>query len=386
MRYELAANTWDEAEAAAIRCVVDSGRYTMGDRVREFEESFARHVGARYCVMVNSGSSANLLMVAALFYRKERPLKRGDEVVVPAVSWPTTYYPLYQYGLKIKFVDIDRDTLNFDLKALEAAITPKTRLVFAVNLLGNSNDYDAIHAMIDGRDIELIEDNCESLGGEWKGRQLGTIGLAGSFSTYFSHHMSTIEGGVVATDDKELYHILLSTRSHGWTRHLPENNLLCRKSPDPFEESFRFVLPGYNVRPTEIAGAIGLEQLKKLPGFIAARRRNAKTFLSLFGNDPRWSVQKELGVSSWFGFTLLAKDPSINRKEVVAKLAEAGIDSRPIVAGNFTRKEVVKWFDCEIPPSLPNADYVDAHGFFVGNHPFDLTYWLQCLHNILQAV
>ena len=385
MRYELAADTWDAAEVAAIQRVVDSGRYTMGDRVREFEEAFAKYVGAKHCVMVNSGSSANLLMVAALFYRKERPLRRGDEVVVPAVSWPTTYYPLYQYGLKIKFVDIDRETLNFDIDALEEAITANTRLVFAVNLLGNSNDYDAIRNMIAGRDIELIEDNCESLGGEWEGRKLGTLGLAGSFSTYFSHHMSTIEGGVVATDDDELYHILLSTRSHGWTRHLPEDNLLCRKSQDPFEESFRFVLPGYNVRPTEIAGAIGLEQLKKLPGFIEARRRNAQTFLSLFGNDPRWAVQKEMGRSSWFGFALLAKDPSIDRKDVIARLAEAGIDSRPIVAGNFARKEVVKWFDCEVPPDLPNADYVDAHGFFVGNHPYDLTGWLERLHGILHS-
>lgn len=386
MRYELAADTWDGAEADAVRRVLDSKSYTMGERVREFEEAFARFVGSRHCVMVNSGSSANLLMISALLYRRERPLRRGDEVLVPAVSWPTTYYPLYQCGLRIKFVDVDRETLNFDLDALEAAITPKTRLVFAVNLLGNPNDYDAIRAMTESRGIEVVEDNCESLGGEWKGRQLGTIGLAGSFSTYFSHHMSTVEGGVVATDDDELYHILLSTRSHGWTRHLPEDNLVCRKSQDPFEESFRFVLPGYNVRPTEIAGAVGVEQLKKLPGFLEARRRNARTFVSLFGNDPRWSVQRELGRSSWFGFAFLLKDPSIDRKSVVARLAAAGIDSRPIVAGNFARKEVVKWFDCEIPSCLPNADLVDGRGFFVGNHPFDLSDRLEQLHRVLESV
>lgn len=384
MKYELAASSWDESELSAIRSVMDSGIYTMGRRVKEFEEAFARYLGSRHCVMVNSGSSANLLMVAALFYRKERPLKRGDEVIVPAVSWSTTYYPLYQYGLHIKFVDIDRETLNIDLDALKAAITPRTRLIFAVNLLGNANDYDAIRGMIEGRDIALIEDSCESLGGEWGGRKLGTFGLAGSFSTFFSHHISTMEGGIVSTDDDEIYHILLSMRSHGWTRHLPMDNLVCKKSQNPFDESFRFVLPGYNVRPSEIAGAVGTQQLAKLPGFVSARRRNAERFIQLFGSDPRFSVQKEVGTSSWFGFSLLIRDPSISRSEVVSRLSAADIDTRPIVAGNFARKEVVKWFDCEIPPSLPGADYVDSHGFFVGNHHFDICDRLEYLRDVLK--
>ncbi len=204
MRYELATSSWDDAELSAIQRVMDSGLYTMGEHVAEYEAQFARYLGTRHCVMVNSGSSANLLMIASLFYRKERPFQQGDEVIVPAVSWATTYYPLYQYGLHIKFVDIDRATLNFDLDALAAAITQKTRAVLAVNLLGNANDFDAIGDIIAGHDITLLEDNCESLGGEWNGRKLGTFGLAGTFSTFFSHHMSTMEGGVIATDDDEL--------------------------------------------------------------------------------------------------------------------------------------------------------------------------------------
>ena len=357
--------------------------YTMGDKVREFEDSFANYLGSRHCLMVNSGSSANLLMVAALFYRKENPLKRGDEVIVPAVSWPTTYYPLYQYGLHIKFVDIDRHTLNFDINALASAITSRTKLIFAVNLLGNSNDYDAIRNIIDGRDIILIEDNCESLGAEWRGKKLGTIGFAGSFSTFFSHHMSTMEGGMISTDDDELYHILLSMRSHGWTRHLPEKNILCEKLSDPFEESFRFVLPGYNVRPTEISGAIGSEQLKKLSKFISVRRKNAKKFMDIFGNDSRFLIQKELGKSSWFGFSFLIKDSAVDRKSIIKKLSKANIETRPIVAGNFAKKEVVKWFDHEIPAPLPNADFVDSNGFFVGNHQFDITDKLEYLRDVL---
>lgn len=386
MRYELASSSWDEAELEAIRAVMATGNYTMGDRVREYEEAFAAYLGSHRCVMVNSGSSANLLMVAALFFRKERPLRRGDEVIVPAVSWATTYSPLQQYGLHIRFVDIDRETLNFDLPALEAAITPKTRMILAVNLLGNANDYGDIVRMIDGRDIVLLEDNCESLGGEWGGRKLGSIGLMGSFSTFFSHHMSTMEGGMVATDDEELYHILLSIRSHGWTRHLPKENFVCEKGDDPFDESFRFVLPGYNVRPVEMMGAIGLMQLKKLPGFLAARRRNAEYFLSRFGDDPRFVLQRELGMSSWFGFSLLIRDDSLSRRAVVDRLRAAQVDTRPIVAGNFARKEVVKWFDCEIPEALPNADFVDRRGFFVGNHQFDIRDRIDYLKDVLEEV
>ena len=252
MKYPLASLTWDQAEKNAVLKVLESDQYTMGTGVREFEENFAQYTGSKYCVMVNSGSSANLLMIAALFYKKENPLQIGDEIIVPAVSWPTTYYPLYQYGLKIKFVDIDINTLNFDLEALENAITDKTKGIFAVNLLGNSNNYEKINQLIKDKNIYLLEDNCESLGATYQGKQLGAIGLMGSYSSFFSHHIATMEGGLICTDDEELYHILLSIRSHGWTRHLPKENQLCTKSDDDFEESFRFILPGYNVRPIEM--------------------------------------------------------------------------------------------------------------------------------------
>ena len=163
-RFPLAVPTWGDEELDAMHRVIDSGIFTMGENVAEFESQFAEYVGARHCVMVNSGSSANLLMVAALFYRASQPLKRGDEVIVPAVSWGTTYFPLQQYGLKLRFVDINLETLNYDLDQLEQAITPNTRLIMAVNLLGNSNDFRRINAIIGGRDIILIEDNCESMG------------------------------------------------------------------------------------------------------------------------------------------------------------------------------------------------------------------------------
>lgn len=383
--YPLATSTWDEKELQAIQSVIDRDMYTMGAAVVQFEKDFSTFIGRRYSVMVSSGSTANLIATAALFYTKNPKLKRGDEVIVPAVSWSTTYYPLHQYGLKLKFVDIDLETLNYDLTALKEAITDKTKMIMVVNLLGNANDFESINTMIKDKDIILLEDNCESMGAEYKGKQAGTFGIMGTFSTFFSHHMATMEGGFVTTDDEELYHILLSLRAHGWTRNLPKENLVCKKSDDWFEESFRFVLPGYNVRPVEMSGAIGIEQLKKLPDFLLQRRKNAKLFVELFENHPDFMVQKEIGNSSWFGFSLIIKPTSsLKRIDVVKKLMDKKIDCRPIVTGNFTRNEVMKYFDYSIHKELSNADYLHENGFFVGNHQINLDVELRYLLEVLQ--
>ena len=172
-KFPLSYESWDHEEKEAIYEVVKDGFFTMGKKVKKFEEEFSNYVGSRYSVMVNSGSSANLLMVASLFYTKDSKikLKRGDEVIVPAVSWSTSYYPLYQYGLKIKFVDIDLETLNYDLKVLEAAVSDSTKMIMVVNLLGNPNDFDIINAIIKDKDIFLIEDNCESMGATFNNKQ-----------------------------------------------------------------------------------------------------------------------------------------------------------------------------------------------------------------------
>lgn len=374
MSYPLATSSWDQLEIDAIQRVIKSGAYSMGLEVAAYEKQFAKYNNAKYCVMVNSGSSANLIMVGAMFYKKNNPWKIGDEVIVPAVSWPTTYYPLYQYGLKIKFVDIDLETLNFDLNALERAIGPNTRGILAVNLLGNSNNFEKINSLISGKDITLIEDNCESLGARFNEKFTGTFGEMGTYSSFFSHHIATMEGGMVVTDNEELYHILLCLRAHGWTRNLPKENLVCgTKSDDFFEESFRFILPGYNVRPIEMEGAIGQEQVKKLPNFISERRKNAKYFQELFSNHPLIGIQKEIGESSWFGFSLVIRpNTGIERKTIVSRLNEFKIECRPIVAGNFAKNEVVKYFNHEIFGELKNAQWIDKNGLFVGNHQYDI--------------
>lgn len=385
--YPLATSSWDELEVEAIQKVIKTGMYTMGAHVAQYEKEFAKYLGTNYAVMCSSGSTANLLMVAALFFRKENPLKRGDEVIVPAVSWSTTYYPLSQYGLKLKFVDIDIETLNFDLNALKSAITDKTRMIMTVNLLGNPNNFAQIKSLIKGKKIELIEDNCESLGATFEGKQAGTFGAMGTYSSFFSHHISTMEGGIVSTDDEELYHILLCLRAHGWTRNLPkENKVTGTKSDNQFEESFKFVLPGYNVRPLEMSGAIGLEQIKKLQKFVDVRRENAAIFQELFSNQPDCYIQKEIGKSSWFGFSFVIKPASkINRLKLIDHLTKAGVECRPIVAGNFAKNEVLKWFDYEIHGILPNADRIDSHGFFVGNHQVDMKEPLRRLRKEFEA-
>ncbi|KAB1153270.1 DegT/DnrJ/EryC1/StrS family aminotransferase [Tenacibaculum aiptasiae] len=384
-QYKLASSTWDEKELAAIQSVIDKDMYTMGDSVKQFENDFSKYLDSKYCVMTSSGSTANLLAVAALFFTKNPKLKRGDEVIVPAVSWSTTYFPLQQYGLKLKFVDVDLETLNYDLEALESAISDNTKMIMVVNLLGNPNDFDKINSVIEGKDIFLIEDNCESMGATYKDKQAGTFGVMGTFSTFFSHHMATMEGGFVTTDDEELYHILLSIRAHGWTRNLPKKNLVSDKSDDWFEESFRFVLPGYNVRPLEMSGAIGVEQLKKLPSFIENRRENASFFVELFKDHKDFIIQKEISKSSWFGFSLIIKPESnLSRKEVVAKLFDNGIECRPIVTGDFTQNEVMKYFDYEIHGELKNAKYLHDNGLFVGNQQVLIKEEIQYLFDVLK--
>lgn len=385
MQYKLATSTWDEKEIQAIQKVVDSDIYSMSTCVEQYEQEFAAYFGSKYAVMTSSGSTANLIMTAALFYRSINRLKRGDEIIVPAVSWSTTYFPLQQYGLKVKFVDIDLLTLNYDLSALEEAVSDSTKAIMVVNLLGNPNNFEEIFRIIEEREIILLEDNCESMGAKFKGKHCGTFGLMGTYSSFFSHHIATMEGGVVVTDDEECYHLLLTLRAHGWTRNLPKKNKVTEKSENWFEESFRFVIPGYNVRPLEMSGAIGSEQLKKLPKFIEQRRKNARLFVELFKSDERFYIQQEISESSWFGFSFIIKpNQCLKREYLLSKLEDSGIEYRPIVTGNFTTSESLKFFDFLIHGKVSNAEALDAYGFFVGNSHADLTKELFYLKEVLK--
>jgi len=385
MFYDLAAPTISSEEIAAAKAVLDSGFFTMGAQVKAFESEFAAYFGVKHAIMVNSGSSANLIAVAALTYRGKQPLQRGDEVIVPAISWATTYHPLQQYGLRLRFVDVELDSLNLDPAKLEQALTPKARLIVPVSILGNPAALDVIRTFADKHGLAVLEDNCESMDAELNGKKCGTFGHINTFSFFFSHHISTMEGGMILTDDTELDHLCRSLRNHGWTRDVPADTAIYqRKSSDHFE-AYRFILPGYNVRPLEIEAAIGREQLKKLPDFTVQRRKNLALFQKFFAGDDRFIIQRENGKSSAFSFTVIlnpAYKPDRNR--VYEALKNADIGFRIITGGNFLRHDVIRHYDYDIVGgSVPNADIAHDYGFFVGNHPFDLTLQITRLREVL---
>lgn len=385
MFYELSASTWGPEEIEAIRRTVENGRFTMGEQVAAFEKEFAAYFGMKHGVMVNSGSSANLVATAALFYKRDHPLQRGDEVIVPAISWSTTYHPLQQYGLKLRFVDVDIETLNIDVTKLERALTPRTRAIVAVSILGNPAQLDVLECFARKHGLYLLEDNCESMDAELNGRKTGTFGLVNTFSFFFSHHISTMEGGIVLTNDLEMDHLLRSIRAHGWTRDLPADSPLFERRGEDHFEAYRFILPGYNVRPLELSGAIGREQLKKLPTMTEQRRRNMTLFQRLFAGDKRFIVQRENGKSSCFSFTLILNpDANLDRDRVFASLRQADIGFRIITGGCFLRHDVIKYYDYDVVDGgVPNAELAHDRGLFVGNFPHDLTPQLIRLREVL---
>jgi CDP-6-deoxy-D-xylo-4-hexulose-3-dehydrase len=372
--FKLALSTWDEMEVDAAIKVLNSGNFTMGENVKSFEKRFAEYIGTKFAVMFNSGSSANLAMLQGAKFMRNSILRDGDHIIVPSVSWSTTYFPVHQSGFILDFVDIDPLTLNIDTNQVESVITSKTRAIFAVNLLGNPAELEKLQKIAQDNNLLLLEDNCESLGAEVNGKKTGSFGLAGSHSFFFSHHICTIEGGMVTTDSKELYETLVSLRAHGWLRGLENINSVHNKSNNPWEDLYKFVLPGYNLRPSEISGAVGSVQLEKFPKFLEARRSNAEVFKDLFGNEEIIQIQSEFGKSSWFGFSIILKGfLAEKRNELVAFFAEKHIDSRPIVAGNFTRNPVMKHLKVGNLPNLQVADIVHDRGLFLGNHHLDST-------------
>lgn len=382
--YPLASTTWGDEEYSALQEVITSRQFTMGRKVKEFELQFAEHFGAKYAVMFNSGSSANLALLAALRYDQTILLPLNSNVIVPAVSWSTTYYPVNQMGFMLNFVDIDIETLNVDLDRIESAIDENTSAILAVNLLGNPCDLQKLSDLARKHNLVLIEDNCESMGATLNSKQAGTYGIAGTYSTFFSHHISTMEGGVVVTDNESLMHTLKAIRAHGWTRDLPSKNYVHDKSGSEWEDLFRFVLPGYNLRPLEMEAALGSQQLRKLDNFILQRRENAAYLKSITPKLRNFLFQKETGESSWFGFSIvLINELRGKRSELIELLFKAGIETRPIVTGNFTLNPVMKHMNYLPLPTMNNADEIHANGFFVGNHHYSIRPQLDKLVELL---
>lgn len=384
MKYPLACDTWDNQELEAIQSVIKSGRYTMGPHVKKFEKEFAEYFGCTDAVMVNSGSSANLLMLAVLKHK----YGLDGNIIVPAVSWSTTFFPLQQYGFKLNFVDIDRETLNIDPEKVEAAINKDTVAIFAVNLLGNSCNYEELNDIAEKHNLLLIEDNCESLGATTDtGIPTGTCGHMGSFSFFFSHHLQTMEGGMIACQQGDDADYLRSLRAHGWCRDLPDNNKIYKKTGDNFKDSFTFVTPGYSVRPLEMSGAIGSVQLKKWPKMKEKRIKNAQAFRYKFEEVPGVQLQKEVGESSWFGFSIVLIDHLEGKRDKVVKaFTENGIECRPIVAGNFMRNPVIEYMQYYKNGNYTNSNYIHDNGLFIGNDIRDLRDNLEVVYDIIKEI
>tara|TARA_B100000427_G_scaffold203686_1_gene169408 strand:- start:249 stop:1406 length:1158 start_codon:yes stop_codon:yes gene_type:complete len=380
MNYPLAFSTWGKEEVEAIKRVIDTDMYTMGKHVKQFEQEFAETFDSPHAVMVNSGSSANLLMLSLLKWK----YKLTGDIIVPVVGWATTYFPITQNGFKINFVDVDPDTWNIDVSKIEKAITPDTCAIMPVNLLGNSCDYNKITELCEKHDLLLIEDNCESMGAKYNNRYTGTIGLAGSFSFFFSHHIQTMEGGMVLCKNKDDADYMRSLRAHGWVRDLPADSHLYKKTGNAFDDNFIFATPGYNIRPLEMSGAIGSEQLKKWPSIMATRNKNASHFINLFTGKPWCRIQQTLGESSWFTFGMVLDGALKGRRaEVVKALDEAGIQNRPLASRNFLKQPVMRDLDYTASKDMPAADDIHNNGFFVGNGSKDITAEIDKLYQVI---
>jgi CDP-6-deoxy-D-xylo-4-hexulose-3-dehydrase len=353
--------------------VLLSQNVTMGERVRAFEAAFADFVGSRNAVMVNSGSSANLLALAvAASNAAPNGLRPGDEVIVPAVTWPTTISPILQLGCVPVFVDVDAQTLNLRPEDLDQAWSPRTRGIFAVHLLGNPVGMSTVVEFARERKMWVLEDACESLGSQVDGRRVGSFGDFGTFSFYFSHHITTVEGGMLVTDNNALADLARSMRAHGWTRDMTARAELEGANPwiDP---RFLFVHLGYNLRPMEIQAAFGLVQLRRLESFNDARRRNARSLIERLAPLERegqlqFVAEQDGGRSTWFGFTVLTRDPE-TRGALSRHLEGRGIETRAIVAGNVIVQPAFRDAPHRTVGSLANATDISQRGLFIGNHP-----------------
>jgi CDP-6-deoxy-D-xylo-4-hexulose-3-dehydrase len=382
--YRLAADTMGKEELEAAKAALDSGQLTMGRGVRAFEEEFAEWIGASYAVMVNSGSSANLLMIDSLLRTTSsaRVLAPGDEVIVPGLSWPTTVWPIAQLGLVPVFVDVDPVTLAIDLDDARSVIGPRTRAMFVIHPLGRAIDVPRYTEFCTENSLELLEDCCESLGAHWAGAHVGTASRTASFSFYFSHHISTIEGGMIVTNDPGLADDLRGLRAHGWIRDRSDKAEWIARNPT-FDPRFLFASVGYNLRPTEIQGAIGSVQLRRLDQMLFARDSLARAvhgwleasapWLELIGADTLNAINpsdRRERTNSWMTLPLrVGPTAPMDRDSVVGHFERIGVETRPIIAGNLARHPAVAHVPHRVAASMETCDALLRETFMIGCHP-----------------
>ena len=341
-------------------------KITMSEITKKFEKEFAKFIGSKYALMVNSGSSANLLATFALINPlKRNKLNKGDECLIPSLCWSTSLWPIVQAGLIPKFVDIDPKTLNISISDLKNKISKKTKAIMSVHVLGNSTNMNELMKIVKKNKLYLIEDTCESLGSTFNNRYLGNFGDFGTFSFYYSHQITAGEGGMLICNDKTNYEIIHSLRAHGWDRGLKNN-----------KNNFNFINSGFNLRPLEISAAIGFNQFKRLNKFKKIRFNNRIKIINKLKNSKKWKEQftfinpiKNLN-PSWFGLPILINSKYKKKKNKFLNfLNKNGIETRPIISGNFLNQPSIKLYKLNKNKKLfKGSQYVEERGFFIGIH------------------
>lgn len=342
-------------------------RLTKGDLTVELEKKWAKLIGTKYSVYVNSGSSAILLSLAAFLYSNKI---KNKKVVVPSLSWATDVSSPMLLGMETIMCDCNLEDLSCDLNHLEAIFIKESPSAFIlVSPLGLVPNMDKIVELCDKYDVTLFEDVCESMGSKYNDKFLGSFGYASFFSMYFGHHLSTIEGGFINTDDEDFYHLLLMMRSHGWDRDLPANKqkeLRDKYSIDDFSSLYNFYVPGFNLRATDLQAFIGLRAIDKLLGYSQKRNNNFFVYLkNVKGNLLNIDVNDNTFISN-FAFPVVNK----NKEQIIKELTLNNIEVRPLIAGNMANKPM--WYLENEKTSLPNCELIDEHGFYLPNHQ-DLT-------------
>nr|WP_255700353.1 DegT/DnrJ/EryC1/StrS family aminotransferase [Dethiosulfovibrio faecalis] len=366
--------------------VLDARILSMGAECRKFEESFAEYQGRNRAVLFNSGGSANLALLQAL--KNMGRLKDEDLIGFSAVTWSTNTMPIIQLGMVPVALDCSRETLNVEPEELERCLKDHPlKALFITNALGFAGDLDVVRDICREKGIILLEDNCESLGSELKGTKLGNFGLASTFSFFVSHHMSTIEGGMICTDDLELTAMLKLVRANGWDRNLEEEEKATIRAKyrvqSELDAKYTFYDLGYNLRPTEITGFLGQQQLIHLPASVLKRQDNYLRVERAIKSNPDLLTLKRdhLTVLSNFAIPILCKTPEL-REKYGEKLERAGVEIRPLIAGNIQRQPFYGKY-VPIARELKDADFIHRCGLYCGNHPDYRQEELSILEDIL---
>ncbi|TSC80388.1 MAG: hypothetical protein G01um101425_42 [Candidatus Peregrinibacteria bacterium Gr01-1014_25] len=360
----------EETREALIAFLRSTNRLSMGEQCGAFEKAFASKQKRKYAVMVGNGSQANLVLIQALLNTGR--LKREDRVGISSLTWPTNVMPILQLGMLPVAIDCETTSMNVSSRQLEPHLDG-IRAFFATNVLGFCADMDRIRALCRERDVLLIEDNCESLGSVHAGTLLGNFGLASTFSFFVGHHLSTIEGGMICTDDEELWHMLIMIRAHGWDRNLPpaaQEAVRKRHGIDPFCAKYAFYELAYNARPTEISGFLGMHQLPMLEETLVQRERNFKRFHA--ATKEREDAYHTMDVTHMdrvanFAMPIVCREAKLYERLLQA-FVDAGVEIRPIIAGDMTQHPFYRKY-VPTPEPCPTASFIHAQGLYFPNHP-----------------